>query len=92
MFAAAVELDKSGNLNKKMVKVRKKLAWRGSEEIEEIYKLFTAYVTNPANKNDNLLFQSNKQFSKQTPAGATSSLAKTPGEGKKSEGEEIVPK
>ena len=50
MSQLALTFDKTGRLSKKEVRAKAKLAWRGKEDIEDMYKMFTTFLTTPAAK------------------------------------------
>lgn len=44
----AIQFDTHGKLSAKELRAKAKMAWRGSEEIEEMCKMFVTFVTTPA--------------------------------------------
>ena len=50
MSRLALEFDRSGKLSKREVRAKAKLAWRGKEDIEDMYIMFTTFLTTPASK------------------------------------------
>jgi hypothetical protein len=44
----AIQFDTQGKLSAKELRAKAKMAWRGSEEIEEMCKMFVTFVTTPA--------------------------------------------
>jgi len=47
MTQLALQLDRSGKLNKKELKAKQKLAWQGKADVEDMCKMFATFLTTP---------------------------------------------